>query len=90
MKRALIGIVSTGIFAVSTGIFAVSVGMESANAQAYGPYGDYRAYSSRAYAAQNRSAVRRGVPRSAPLYSSDSPQATGGGSLGYNQTLWNW
>ena len=84
MKRALIGIVSMGIF-------AVSVGVESASAQVYGPYGDYRAYSSRAYAAQSRNAVRRGVPRAAPLYSNpDSPEATGGGSLGYNQNLWNW
>jgi opacity protein-like surface antigen len=79
MKRALIGIVSTVIF-------AVSVGVESANAQAYGPYGD-----SGAYAAQSRSTVRRGVSRTAPLYRNpDSPAATGGGSLGYNQNLWNW
>jgi hypothetical protein len=84
MKRALIGIVSTGIF-------AVSVGVESANAQTYGPYGDSRVYTSRAYGAQSRSTVRRGVPRTAPLFSnSDSPAATGGGSLGYNQNLWNW
>jgi len=41
MKRALIGIVSMGIF-------AVSVGVESANAQTYGPYGDSRVYTSRA------------------------------------------
>ena len=56
MKRALIGIVSMGIF-------AVSVGVESANAQTYGPYGDSRVYASRAYGAQSRSTVRRGVPR---------------------------
>jgi len=84
MKRALIGIVSMGIF-------AVSVGVESANAQTYGPYGDSRVYTSRAYGAQSRSTVRRGVPRTAPLFSnSDSPAATVGGSLGYNQNLWNW
>jgi hypothetical protein len=84
MKRALIGIVSTGIF-------AVSVGVESANAQTYGPYSDSRAYTSRAYAAQSRSTIRRGVPRTAPLYRNpDSPEASGGGSLGYNQNLWNW
>jgi hypothetical protein len=33
MKRALIGIVSMGVF-------AVSVGVESANAQVYGHYGE--------------------------------------------------
>jgi hypothetical protein len=31
------------------------------------------------------------APRNAPLYNnSDSPEATGGGSLGYNQMLWNY
>jgi hypothetical protein len=84
MKRALIGIVSTVIF-------TVSVAVESANAHTYGPYGDSRAYTSRGYAAQSRSAVRGGVQRTAPLYRNpDSLQATGGGSLGYNQNLWNW
>src|SRR5262249_44806226 len=67
MKRALIGIVSTGIF-------AVSVGVESANAQTYGPYGYSRAYSSRDYVPQNRSAVRRGAPRNAPLYANPGSQ----------------
>jgi hypothetical protein len=84
MKRALIGIVSTGIL-------LVSVGAESADAQTYGPYGDSRAYTSRAYAVQSRSTVRHGTPRTAPLYRNpDSPAASGGGSLGYNQNLWNW
>jgi hypothetical protein len=31
---------------------------------------------------------RAAVPRPGAL--SDSPAATGGGSLGYNQKLWNW
>jgi hypothetical protein len=84
MKRTLIGIISMGIF-------AVGVGAESASAQTYGPYGYSRAYSSRAYVPQNRSAVRRSAPRNAPLYANpDSPAASGGGSLGYNQNLWNW
>jgi hypothetical protein len=84
MKRTLIGIISMGIF-------AVGVGAESASAQTYGPYGYSRAYSSRAYVPQNRSAVRRSAPRNAPLYTNpDSPAASGGGSLGYNQNLWNW
>src|SRR5262245_27610592 len=66
MKRALIGILSTGIF-------PLSLGLESANAQMYGPSGDSRAYNSRAYAAQPRNTVRRGAARNAPLYNnSDS------------------
>ena len=36
----------------------------------------------------NQSLARSIVPRTGPL--SDSPAATGGGSLGYNQNLWNW
>jgi hypothetical protein len=81
MRHALIGI----------SIFAVSAGVQSANAQTYGPYGGSRAYTSRAYAAQSRGTVRHGAPRTAPLYRNpDSPEATGGGSLGYNQNLWNW
>jgi hypothetical protein len=85
MKRALIGIASVGIL-------AVTVGMETADAQSYRRYGPARAYSSQAYTPQSRGAVRRGgVPGNAPGYSnSDSPAATGGGSLGYNQNLWNW
>ena len=75
MKRVLIGIVSTGIF-------AVSAGAERANAQTYGPYGDPRAYTSRAYAAQSRSTIRQGA-----LGNPYSPQATGGGSIGYNQSV---
>jgi hypothetical protein len=81
MKHALIGI----------GIFAVSAGVGSANAQTYGPYDGSRAYTSRAYGAQSRGAIGHGVPRTTPLNRSpDSPEATGGGSLGYNQNLWNW
>jgi hypothetical protein len=83
MKRALIGIASVGVL-------AVTVGVESANAQAYSPYSPRRSYASPAYTPQSRGSVRRGVPRNAPFSNSDSPQATGGGSLGYNQNLWNW
>ena len=36
----------------------------------------------------NQSPARAIVPRTGSL--SDSPAATGGGSLGYNQNLWNW
>jgi len=30
------------------------------------------------------------VPRAGPAFDPNSPAATGGGSLGYNQTLYNW
>ena len=46
-----------------------------------GPYSYRSPYS-------NQSPIRAIVPRTGPL--SDSPAATGGGSLGYNQNLWNW
>jgi hypothetical protein len=84
MKGALIAIASVGVF-------AVTVGVDSANAQTYSPYSAPRSYTSRAYTPQSRGSVRRSVPRTAPLFSNpDSPAATGGGSLGYNQNLWNW
>jgi hypothetical protein len=83
MKRALIGIVSLGIS-------AVTVGVESSSAQVYSPYSPRRTYASPAYNPQSRGSVRRNVPRSAPLSNPDSPEATGGGSLGYNQNLYNW
>jgi hypothetical protein len=83
MKGALIGIVSLGLL-------AVTLGVESANAQTYSPYSPPRAYSSQPYTPQSRGSVRRGVSRTAPLSNPDSPAATGGGSLGYNQNLYNW
>jgi hypothetical protein len=84
MKSSLIAIVSVGVF-------AMTVGVESVNAQAYSPYSAPRSYTSRAYTPQSRGSVRRSVPRTAPLFSNpDSPAATGGGNLGYNQNLWNW
>ena len=88
MKRALIGIVSAGIL-------AVTVGVETANAQSYRRYGPPRtytspAYTSPAYTSQSRRSVRRGVPPTAAFSNSESPAATGGGSLGYNQNLYNW
>jgi hypothetical protein len=83
MKRALIGFVSAGIL-------AVTLAPETANAQAYSPYGARRTYSAPANTPQSRGSVRRSAPPAAPYVNSDSPQATGGGSLGYNQNLWNW
>jgi hypothetical protein len=72
------------------GILAVSIGAESVNAQAYSPYSASRAYTSRAYAPQSRGSVRRYVPPTGAFSNSESPAATGGGSLGYNQNLYNW
>ena len=81
MKLALIAIASAGTLAMTAGV-------ESANAQAYNPYSAPRTYASPPYPPQT--SVRRGAPRAAPRYNSDSPEATGGGSLGYNQNLYNW
>ena len=30
------------------------------------------------------------VPRTGPFSNPDSPEATGGGNLGYNQNIYNW
>jgi hypothetical protein len=84
MKRALTGIASVGIL-------AVTVGVETANAQSYRRYGPARTYTSQAYTPQSRSSVRReGVPRTVPFSNPNSPEATGGGSLGYNRTVPHW
>jgi hypothetical protein len=94
MKRALIVIASVGIL-------AVTVAMESANAQVTRPlYRPSPAYPSLPYTFQNRGLDRLGAPRTAPFSNPDlraprtaplpdSPAATGGGSLGYNQ-FWKW
>jgi len=81
MKRALIA-------AASVGILAVTVGVETANAQSYRRYGPTRTYISQAYTPQSRGSVRReGVLRTVPFSDPNSPEATGGGSLGYNRAL---
>src|SRR5262245_42934582 len=81
MKRALTGIASVGIL-------AVTVGVETANAQSYRRYGPARTYTLQAYTPQSRGSVHReGVPRTVPFSDPNSPEATGGGSLGYNQGL---
>jgi len=79
MKRALIGIASVGIL-------AVTVGAERANAQPYRRYGPARTYVPQAYPPQSRGSVPR-VPRTVPFADPNSPEATGGGSLGYNRGL---
>jgi hypothetical protein len=95
MKRALIVIASVGIL-------AVTVAMESANAQVTRPL--YRpppaSPSLPPYTFQSPGWGRLGAPRNAPFSYPDlgaprtaplpdSPAATGGGSLGYNQ-FWKW
>ena len=84
MKRVLTAIASVGIL-------AVTVGVETANAQSSRRYGPARAYNSPAYAPQSRGSVRReGVLRTAPFSDPNSPEATGGGSLGYNRVVPRW
>jgi hypothetical protein len=84
VRRALIGIATVGIL-------AVTVGVETANAQPYRRYGPARTYTSQAYTPQSRGSVRReGVPRTVPFSDPNSPEATGGGSLGYNRTVPHW
>ena len=81
MKRVLTAIASVGIL-------AVTVGVETANAQSYRRYGPARTYNSPAYTPQSRGSVRReGVLRTTPFADPNNPEATGGGSLGYNRGL---
>ena len=74
MKGALTGIASVGIL-------VVTVGVETANAQPYRRYGPARTYTSQTYSPQSRGSVRTDP---------NSPEATGGGSLGYNRALPHW
>jgi len=80
MKRALIGIASVGIL-------AVTVGVKTADAQPYRRYGPARTYAPQPYMPQSRGSVPRGVQRTVPFSDPNSPEATGGGSLGYNRGL---
>jgi len=83
MKRALIGIASVGIL-------AVTVGVKTADAQPYRRYGPARTFTPQAYPPQSRAAVPRNVPGTVPFSDPNSPEATGGGSLGYNRTVPHW
>jgi hypothetical protein len=85
MKRAVSAIASVGIL-------VVTVGMETANAQSYRGYGPARTHSSQPYPPQSRGALRRegGVSRTVPFSDPNSPEATGGGSLGYNRSVPHW
>ena len=83
MKRALSAIAIVGIL-------AATVWVETANAQSYRRYGPARTYAPQAYTPQSRSSVPRGVTRTVPFSDPNSPEATGGGSLGYNRALPHW
>jgi hypothetical protein len=65
----------------------VTVAVETANAQLYRRYGPARSYAPQAYPPQSRGSVSRGAPRTIPFADPNSPEATGGGSLGYNRGL---
>src|SRR5262249_37662682 len=87
--RSMMNRVLTGI--ASVGILAVNVGGETVNDQSSRRYGPARPYTSPAYTPQIRGSVRReGVLRTTPFADPNSPEATGGGSLGYNRALPHW
>jgi hypothetical protein len=84
MRRAL------GVLA-GMGVLAVTLGVETANAQSYRRYGPARSYAPQPYPPQSRRPVRReGGSRTLPFSDPNSPEATGGGSLGYNRTVPHW
>ena len=73
------------------GILAVTLGLEPAHAQSYRRYGPARVYAPQAFTPQSRGPVRReGGSRAVPFSDPNSPEATGGGSLGYNRTVPHW
>lgn len=75
----------------SLGILAATLGLETAHAQSYRRYGPARAYAPQAYTPQSRGPVRgEGGSRTVPFSDPNSPEATGGGSLGYNRTVPHW
>jgi hypothetical protein len=84
MKRAL-------SIVAGVSILAVTLRAETAHAQSYRRYGPARAYAPQAYTPQSRGPVRRdGGLRAVPFSDPNSPEATGGGSLGYNRTVPHW
>ena len=82
MKLALTGIASVGIL-------AVTIGVETANAQSYRRYSPARTYAPQAYPQSPGSVRREGGPRTVPFSDPNSPEATGGGNIGYNRGLPN-
>ena len=84
MKRALSVIAGVGIL-------AATLGVETATAQSYRRYGPARSYAPQPYPRQSRGPVRRDSgSRTVPFSDPNSPEATGGGSLGYNRTVPHW
>jgi hypothetical protein len=84
MKRALSIIAGVSIL-------AVTIGVETSHAQSYRRHIPARGYTPQAYPPQSRSPVRReGGLRTVPFSDPNSPEATGGGSLGYNRTVPHW
>ena len=84
MRRALTAIASMGIL-------TASLALETANAQPYRRYRPAQTYTSQTYTPQSRNSVRReGAARTVPFANPNSPEATGGGSLGYNRTVPHW
>jgi hypothetical protein len=83
MRPALTGIASVGIL-------AVTIGVETANAQPYRRYDPARTYAPQAYPKSPSSVRGEGVPRTVPFSDPNSPEATGGGSLGYNRSVPHW
>ena len=71
------------VVALAAGVNGVTV----ASAQPYRRYGPARTYAPQAYPPQSRGSVSRGAPRTVPFADPNSPEATGGGSLGYNRGL---
>ena len=81
MKRVLTGIASVGIL-------AVTVGVETANAQSYRRYDPARTFTPQPYPPRIRGSIpREGVLRTTPFSDPNSPEATGGGNIGYNRGL---
>jgi len=72
------------------GILAVTLGAVTAHAQSYRRSGPARAYAPQAYTPQSRGPARREGGSRTPFSDPNSPEATGGGSLGYNRTVPHW
>ncbi len=74
----------------SVGMLAVTLWVETANAQPYRRYSPARTYAPQAYPQSPSSVRREGVSRTVPFSDPNSPEATGGGSLGYNRSVPHW
>jgi hypothetical protein len=105
MKRALLVIASVGILAVTVAMESANAQVTMPPPASRPPPYPSPPYPSPPYPFQSRGWDRFGAPRTAPFYRYNpdlgaprtapffnpySPAVTGGGSLGYNQNLWNW